>query len=124
MKALLADAVFFATFAIAPALLLIRFFRPRILPRWLLMGLTVIVGSTAYYVSELLTYADWLQRIGPIAHPMPDNLEGMVVLGGPGRTEFMIGALLQLCYLLLCLVPYGITRVILDRRRQAHRVAV
>ena len=124
MKALLADAALYLGFAIAPVLLLIRFFRPRILPRWVLLGLTVILGGTAFYVSELLTYADWLQHIGPIAHPMPDNLEGMVVLGGPGRTEFMIGAVLQLCYLLLWLVPYGITRIILDRRKQARHVVV
>lgn len=122
MNGLLADAAFLSTFAIAPGLLLIRFFRPRILPRWAVPILAAVLGGLAFYVSELLTYSDWARRLGLHAQPMPANLDGMVVLGGPGRTEFMAGAALQICYLLLWLVPYGITRIILDRRKRVGHV--
>ena len=122
MNALLADAVFLLSFAIAPALLLIRFLRPQILPRWTVPILAATSGGIAFYVSEFLTYTAWMRRLGLHSQPVPTDLDGMVVLGGPGRTEFMIGAVLQLCYLLLWLVPYGITRIILDRRKHGRHV--
>ena len=121
MYGLLADAVSLSTFSISPALLFIRFLRPNILPRWALPMIAGALGGLLVYASELLAYTDWVRRHGLHAPPLPANLEGMVVLGGPGRTEFMLGVLLQLCYLLLWLVPYGITSIVLDKRKQSLR---
>jgi hypothetical protein len=123
MNAVLADATFALTFAIAPALLLVRFFRPRIMPRLALLILAAILGGTAYYIAARFQYAHIFRYFGPMAFPPPPEVDGMVVLRGPGRTEFMLGVMLQLGYLLLWLVPYGITRILLDRRRRPHRVA-
>jgi hypothetical protein len=124
MNAVLADATFALTFAIAPALLLVRFFRPRIMPRWVLLILAAILGGTAFYIAARFQYAQTFRYLGPRAFPAPPKVDGMVVLAGPGRTEFMLGVMLQLGYLLLWLVPYGITRILLDRRsRRSHRVA-
>jgi hypothetical protein len=123
MDAVLADAIFALTFAIAPTLLLVRFFRPRILPRPVLLILAPVLGGTAFYIAARLQYAHMFRYLGPMAFPAPSEVDGMVVLQGPGRTEFMLGAMLQLGYLLLCLVPYGITRILLDRRRRIHRAA-
>jgi hypothetical protein len=123
MNAILADVSLLFAFTITPALLLIRFFRPRFLPRSALLLLAAILGGAAFYVSERLEYADMLRHIGPNAFPVPPQVDGMVVLGGPGRTEFMLGAILQLGYLLLWLVPYGVTRILIDRRRQAGTAA-
>jgi len=81
------------------------------------------MGGTAFYIAARLQYADAFQYIGPMAFAPPPEADGMVVLQGPGRTEFMLGAMLQLGYLLLWLVPYGITRILLDKRKQSHRVA-
>src|SRR5688572_8929417 len=122
MNALLADLVFLANFAIAPALLLVRFLRPQILPRWTVVLLATALGGVAFYASELLAYADWMGRLGLQLQAPPSGLAGITVLAGPGRTEFMIGVILQLCYLLLWLVPYGITQIIIDRRKQGRHV--
>jgi len=123
MNAVLADATFALTFAIAPALLLVRFFRPRIMPRSALLILAAILGGTVFYIAARLEYAHTFRYLGPMAFPAPPQLDGMVVLRGPGRTEFMLGVVLQLGSLLLWLVPYGITRILLDRRKRLHRVA-
>jgi uncharacterized SAM-binding protein YcdF (DUF218 family) len=122
MNAMLADATFALTFAIAPALLIVRFVRPRIMPRLALLILAAILGGTAFYIAARLQYAHTFRYLGPMAFPAPPEVDGMVVLAGPGRTEFMLGAMLQLGYLLLWLVPYGTTRILLDRRRRSHRV--
>src|SRR5688572_27948107 len=124
MSAVLADATFALTFAIAPALLLVRFYRPRVMPRVAVLILAAILGGTAFYIAARLQYAHTFRYLGPMPFPTHPEADGMVVLGGPGRTEFMLGVLLQLGYLLLWLVPYGITRILLDRRgRRSHRVA-
>ena len=123
MNALLANLALYATFAISPALLLARFLWPRILPRWGLLILAAIFGGIALYTSECFRYADAFSYLGPEAFPFPPNVDGMVVIRGPGRTEFMLGAMLQLGYLLLWLVPYGVVRILLDRKAQPHRVA-
>jgi hypothetical protein len=123
MNAVLADMTYALTFAIAPALLLLRFFYPRIMPRLVLPILAAILGGTAYYIAARLEYAHMFRYLGPTAFPAPPEVDGMVVLRGPGRTEFMLGVLLQLGYLLLWLVPYGITRILLDRRTRPNRVA-
>jgi hypothetical protein len=119
MNGVLADATFALTFAIAPALLLVRFFRPRIMPRSALLVLAAILGGTVFYIAARLQYAHMFRYLGPTAFPTPPEVDGMVVLQGPGRTEFMLGVLLQLGYLLLWLVPYGITRILLDRRSRS-----
>lgn len=123
MKGVLVDSVWILAFAIAPTLLLLRFFRPRVMPRWAVVVLAALLGGGALYLDELVQRAAMMQQIGPVALPAPPELEGMVVLQGPGKTEFMLGALLQLTYLLLLLVPYGVTRIVLDRRKQASHVA-
>ena len=124
MSAVLADATFALTFAISPALLLVRFLRPKIMPRLALLILAAILGGTSFYIAASLQYAHAFRYLGPRSFPAPPESDGMVVLAGPGRTEFMLGVLLQLGYLLLWLVPYGITRILLDRRkRRSHRVA-
>ena len=123
MNAVLADATFALMFAIAPALLLVRFFRPRIMPRLALLILAAVLGGTAYYIAARLQYAQTFRYLGPMAFPVLPEVDGMVALSGPGRTEFMLGVMLQLGYLLFWLVPYGITRILLDRRTRSHRVA-
>jgi hypothetical protein len=123
MYSILADVSLILSFAIAPGLLLIRFFRPRLLPRLALLILAAVLGGTAFYFVEFLRRSDWLQRLGPISFPQPAEMAGMVVLQGPGRSEFILGAVMQLVYLLLWLVPYGVTQILLKRRNQASRVA-
>ena len=118
MSNLLIEGVSLLNFFIAPALLLVRFFRPQILPRWAILLFAATLGGITFYVAELLAYDEWMGRLGLYAPPPPAGLDGVTVLAGPGRTEFMTGVVLQLCYLLLWLVPYGVTKIIIDRRKQ------
>ena len=123
MNATLAEAISLLSFAIAPGLLVIRFFRPRILPRWAVLMAAAVLGGSAFYVSELLYRADMLQRFGAFTFPPPTDVSGVVVLQSPRPVDFVFGAILQLVYLLLWLVPYGVTQILLERRRQLGRVA-
>jgi len=47
----------------------------------------------------------------------------MVMLQGPRAVDFVLGAILELVYLLLCLVPYGIVQIVRARRRATPHVA-
>jgi len=105
---------------VAPALLVIRFLRPTLLPRSALIGLAALLGGAAFYARELFQRAamtDWAQKIGLIDQGPPVHGEGMVVLQGPRFVDFVLGANLELVYLLLWLVPYGIIQIVRTRRR-------
>jgi hypothetical protein len=125
MNALLADVVMAFFFAIAPGLLVIRFIWPRILPRWSVLVIAAALGGAAYYISELLIRAEMMetaQRIGLFDLPMPMPGDGMVVLHNPRPFDFVLGAFLELVYLLLWLVPYGVIQILRNRRKQATQV--
>jgi hypothetical protein len=47
----------------------------------------------------------------------------MVVLQGPRAVDFVLGASLELVYLLLWLVPYGIIQIMRSQRRASAHVA-
>ena len=113
-------------YVIAPGLLVIRYFWPRILPRWGVLVSAAALGGTAYYLRELLYRADimkFAQRFGVFDHTVPIFVEGMVTLQGPRTIDFVLGAVLELIYLLLWLVPYGSIQILRNRRRQAMKVA-
>ena len=124
MKAALADSMSILSFAIAPALLAVRFFWPRALPRWAVLLSAAVLGGALFYLSEMLYRADMLEKFSPIGFPLPSDMNGMVALQYPRPIEFILGAVLQLIYLLLWLVPYGVIRILLSRRSPSTRVAV
>jgi len=116
--------VFF--FLVAPALLVFRFFRPSLLPRPALLVLAALLGGAAFYARELVQRAamtEWAHRIGLSDQVPPVYGEGMVVLQGPRAVDFVLGASLELVYLLLWLVPYGIIQIVRSRRRTTSHVA-
>jgi hypothetical protein len=103
---------------VSPGLLLIRFIRPGLLPRPAVLVLAALLGGAAFYAHQMVEHAemtDWAQRVGRFAPPPPVSGEGMVLLQGPRPVDFVLGAILELVYLLLWLVPYGIIQIV--RRR-------
>ena len=111
--------VFF--FLVAPALLLVRFTRPRLLPRPALLALAALLGGAAFYARELVQQAamnEWVRRAGLFEPAPPVYGEGMVLLQGPRTVDFVLCASLELVYLLLWLVPYGIIQIVRSRRRE------
>jgi hypothetical protein len=66
---------------------------------------------------------EWAQRVGLFDQMPPVYGEGMVVLQGPRAVDFVLGAILELVYLLLWLVPYGIIQIVRSRRRATSHVA-
>jgi len=126
MSAVLYDTLTAFFFLIAPGLLLIRFFRPSFLPRPALLVLVALLGGAAFYARELVQraeMAEWAQRIGLFDHVPPVYGGGMVMLQGPRGVDFVLGATLELVYLLLWLVPYGIIQIVRSRRRATSHVA-
>ena len=126
MNAALAEACLVFSYVIAPGLLAIRYFWPGILPRWGVLVSAGVLGGTAFYLRELLFRAEmteFAQRYGVFDQTLPILADGMVSLQGPRPIDFVVGAILQLVYLLLWLVPYGIIQILRNRRRQATRVA-
>ena len=120
MSAVLYDTLTAFFFLIAPGLLLIRFFRPSFLPRPALLVLVAFLGGAAFYARELVQRAEmgeWAQRIGLFDQSPLVYGEGMVMLQGPRAVDFVLGAILELVYLLLWLVPYGIIQIVRTRRR-------
>ena len=121
MNAFFADACMVLFSVIAPALLLIRFIWPRVLPRWAVLVSAAGLGGAAFYFRELLIRADMMEtvrRFGvpELGPPMP--VEGMVLLQSPRPVDFVLGAALELVYLLLWLVPYGVTQILRKRSKQ------
>jgi hypothetical protein len=126
MTAVLDNTLAALFFLIAPGLLLIRFFRPSLLPRSALLVLAALLGGAALYARELVQRAEmteWAQRVGLFDQAPLVHGEGMVVLQGPRAVDFVLGASLELVYLLLWLVPYGIIQIIRSRRRATTNVA-
>ena len=126
MSAVLHNTLTAFFFLVAPSLLLIRFFRPRLLPRPALLVAAALFGGAAYYARELIQRAEmteWAQRIGLFDQAPAAYGEGMVVLQGPRAADFVLGATLELVYLLLWLVPYGIIQIVRTRRRALSHVA-
>jgi hypothetical protein len=126
MNAVLADVAMALFFVIAPGLLVIRFIWPRILPRWSVLVIAGALGGAAFYISELLNRADMMetaQRLGIFDMPLPMRGDGMVVLQSPRPVDFVLGALLELVYLLLWLVPYGVTQILRNRKKQSTQLA-
>jgi hypothetical protein len=112
-------------FAIAPGLLLIRFFRPRLLPRPALLVAAAALGGAAFYAHELVQRAEmtaWVQRAGLFDPAAVSHGEGMVVLMGPRPVDFVLGGVLELVYLLLWLVPYGIIQIVRTRRGPVRKI--
>ncbi len=121
MNAFFADACMAFFYVIAPALLLIRFIWPRVLPRWAVLVSAAQLGGAAFYFRELLIRADMMERVKrfdvpELGPPMP--VEGMVLLQSPRPVDFVLGAALELVYLLLWLVPYGVTQILRKRSKQ------
>lgn len=107
-------------FLVAPALLVIRVFRPTFLPRSALLMVAALLGGAVFYARELAQSAamtEWAQRVGLFDHAPPMYGEGMIVLHGPRLVDLVLGAGLELVYLLLWLVPYGIVQIVRTRRR-------
>jgi hypothetical protein len=126
MNAALAQAcsVFFCV--IAPGTLIVRYFWPRILPRWGVLACAGSLGGTAFYLRELLYRADMMefaQSFSDFEQTVPIVVDGMVRLQMVRTIDFFLGAVLELIYLLLWLVPYGIIQILRNRRRQAIQVA-
>lgn len=122
MNAVLADAALGFFLVIAPGLLVIRFVWPRVLPRWSLLLSAGALGGAAYYVRELLIRArmtEIAQGMGVFDLPLPMHGEGMVVLQSPQPIDFVLGAVLELIYLLLWLVPYGVIQILRNLRKHA-----
>jgi hypothetical protein len=112
-------------FLVAPGLLLIKFFRPSLLPRTVVLVAAALLGGSAFYTRELVQRAEmteWAQRIGLFDQAPSVYGEGMVVLQGPRAADFVLGAILELVYLLLWLVPYGIIQIVRSRRRAISHV--
>jgi hypothetical protein len=127
MNALLADVCMAFFFVIAPGLLVIRFIWPRMLPRWSVLLIAGALGGAAYYISEFLNRADMMEtahRLGIFDMPLPMHGDGMVVLQNPRPVDFVLGAVLELIYLLLWLVPYGVIQILRNRRKQSTQVTV
>lgn len=119
----LAEACFVFFCVVAPALLTIRYVWPRILPRWGVLLAAAAIGGAAFYAREMLEQAEMMEtvrRFGAFEFPAPISGDEMVSLQRPRASDFMLGAVLQLVYLLLWLVPYGILRIVLTRRGQAR----
>lgn len=126
MNAALAEVCLVFFCVIAPGVLVIRYCWPRILPRWGVLVSAGILGGTAFYLRELLYQADMMelaQRFGAFDAAMPVVVDGMVRLQSPRPVDFVLGAVLELVYLLLWLVPYGIIQILRKRRKQAMQVA-
>jgi hypothetical protein len=122
MSDLLTEVCSIALYAIAPGLLVVRFFWPRLLPRWGVLLAVALLGGAVFYFREWLYQQDMLalaQRYGAIEDMSPHHGEGMVALQRPRPVDFVLGSALELVYLLLLLVPYGIIRIVRDRRKQA-----
>jgi hypothetical protein len=112
-------------FLVSPGLLLIRFVRPRLLHRAAVLVLAALLGGAAFYARELVQYGemtDWARGVGVFDHAPPVYGEGMVVLQGPRAVDAVLGAILELVYLLLWLVPYGIIQIVRTRRRATPHV--
>lgn len=121
MNSALAEACWFFFLAVAPGLLVIRYFWPRSLPRWGVLLSAGVLGGTAFYLRELLQHADMMefaQRFGVFDHTVP-MLAGMVSVEMVRPIDFVMGAILELILLLLWLLPYGIVSILRDRRRHA-----
>src|SRR6187455_176494 len=99
MSAVLDNTLTAFFFLLAPGLLLIRFFRPKLLPRPALLILAALLGGVAFYARELVQraeMAEWAQRIGLFDQVPPMHGEGMVMLQGPRGVDFVLGATLEL----------------------------
>jgi hypothetical protein len=126
MSAVLYNTLTAFFFLVAPALLVIRFIRPSLLPRPALLVLTGFLGGAALYIRELVQRAamtELTHRAGHFDQVPPLHGEGMVVLHGPTAMDFVLGGSLELVYLLPWLVPYGIIQIARSRRRAASHVA-
>lgn len=114
-------------YVIAPGLLIVRFFWPRLMPRWGLLVWAAVLGGAAFYLREFLHQAELMEvgrRLGFVYDEAPFALDGMVRLQSPRAVDFVVGAILELVYLLLWLVPYGITQILLARRRSPIQVLI
>lgn len=123
MNAALTEACLVFFCVIAPGLLVIRYFWPRMLPRWGVLVSAGILGGTSFYLREYLYRAGMMelaQRFGAFDAAVPVLVDGMVILQSPRPIDFVLGAVLELVYLLLWLVPYGIIQILRKRRRQAQ----
>jgi hypothetical protein len=126
MSAVLDHTVTAFFFLVAPGLLLIRFFRPSILPRAALLVAAALLGGATFCVRELVQRAqmtEWAQRIGLFDQAPTVYGDEMVLLQGPRGVDFVLGAVLELVYLLLWLVPYGIVQIVRSRRQMKSHVA-
>ncbi len=122
MNAALANACWFFFLAISPVLLTIRFFWPRVLPRWGVLVFAGALGGTAFYLNELLHQADmekFVRMRGGFDQLTPVLVDGMVNVPLVRPIDFVVGAVLELILLLLWLVPYGIIQIL--RKRAALR---
>jgi hypothetical protein len=126
MSAVLDNTLTAFFFLVAPGLLLIKFFRPSLLPRAVVLVAAALLGGSAFYTRELVQHAEmteWAQRIGLFDQAPSVYGEGMVAVQGPRVVDFVLGAILEVVYLLLWLVPYGIIQIVRSRRRATSHVA-
>jgi hypothetical protein len=126
MGAVLEATLVPAFFLVAPGLLLIRFFRPTLLPRPALLALVALLGGATFYAYEFVQHAEmpeFAQRIGHFDQVPPVYGGQMVSVPlGHRPVDFVLGAILELICLLLWLVPYGIIQIVRSRRRTTSQV--
>jgi hypothetical protein len=118
MKPALADACLIFFYVAVPALLVVRYSWPRVLPRWVVLAAVAVLGGAAFYLHEYLHRAHMLdvaQRLYILPHPAPIFVGPMTSLQGPRSGDFLVGTVSGLLYLLLWLVPYGIFRILQSR---------
>lgn len=118
MKPALAEACLIFFYVAAPALLVVRFSWPRVLPRWAVLVSAAALGGTAFYLHEYFHRAHMLEvaeRLNLFGHPAPLFVGPTTSLQGPRTGDLLVGAVSGLVYLLLWLVPYGIFRILRSR---------
>ena len=118
MKPALAEVWWVLFFLIAPGLLVVRYFWPRVLPRWAALTAAGVLGGTLFYLRESLYHAEtteFAQRVGVFDIAGPIVVDGMANLQGARPVDFVLGGILEFVYLLLWLVPYGIIQILRNR---------
>src|SRR5688572_11776215 len=93
MKPALAEACLIFFYLAVPALLVIRYSWPRVLPRWAVLASVAGLGGTAFYLHEYLHRAHMLdvaERMTLFPHPAPIFVGPMTSLQGPRSGDFLV----------------------------------
>jgi hypothetical protein len=109
-----------------PALLLLRFLRPRWMPWWAIVLCAISLGwlfiNLAVYFDQAHT-ADLVERAGGIERAPPELIAEWASDGGPKTFAFLFGWVAGLAVLTPWLAVYGIANLLRTRRHGARRIA-